>query len=145
MTDCPSCRNPLRLVLNEGREFNVCDRCRGFVGDASMAQSIRTGEPTGSISAAFGVDLENYKCRCCSSRNFTSYESDSGSNDAKILACDACHDRFIIVRADLGEMFVAPNSTNPSENLQSAKDDTVFNWLGEVLSAISCLTGTPIT
>jgi hypothetical protein len=132
MPDCPICRATLRDVTLNDEQLQVCDRCKGILIDQMPPVA---KEPVRStVDNIQTVDeLYNFKCTRCSSRNGSTRALDK----CVIVACEDCGQCFCI---DHSHVIFEPAKAEDSAQ-QTVKDtnsgDSVFQWLGELLSALS--------
>lgn len=90
MTQCPSCNEPLRLVIESGIEIDVCDECLGVWLDPGELTSL--GKDFAFSPRQFDADAtSDLRCPRCSTRRFAAAETDHG----RFTRCTDCGGVFV--------------------------------------------------
>ena len=87
---CPSCNEPLRLVIESGVDIDVCDKCLGVWLDPGELSSL-ADELTFSPRQFDADGTSNLKCPRCDTRHFATVDTQLGC----FCRCADCGGLFV--------------------------------------------------
>lgn len=90
MTACPACNVPLRLVVEQDVELDVCDECHGVWLDPGELDAL--SDTSDFSSRGFNADqIAELNCPRCSTRTFKEAETAVGA----FTRCSNCQGVFV--------------------------------------------------
>ena len=90
MTQCPLCREPLRLVIENNVDIDVCDGCHSIWLDPGEIDTIAKGNDF-SIRNFSSEETLELICPRCSTRNFVAIQTKLGA----FAQCADCRGVFV--------------------------------------------------
>ena len=120
MTQCPSCNQPLRLVIESGVDIDVCDKCLGVWLDPGELTSL-ANDLTFSPRRFDADAASDLKCPRCDTRHFATAETDLG----QFTRCTDCGGLFVSGET-LDALAQSEPSTADAPNLLPTKQTAIM-------------------
>jgi len=121
MTQCPSCNEPLRLVVDSGVDIDVCDKCLGVWLDPGELTTLAS-EQTFSARQFDPEATSCLKCPRCNTRRFGWVDTDFG----RFTRCADCGGLFVGGETIDALAKSEPSASNPNPKLLPSKETAVM-------------------